>query len=195
MKKNDFIQYDFENPHWLEKLVDKTIMKYFAWFFYRHFLSFINIEGDENILDFGSGSGNLAKCVLKNINDEGSLICLEPSNYWLNLAKKRLKDYKEVDFINDDIRKAEIQNDNFDIIYIYYVLHDIDPNQRQEIIDITVEKLKDQGSLYIQEPTKESHGMQKDEIIYLMKNAGLKLKKSTEDKSSFKGEFIKTKSQ
>jgi len=193
MKKNDFNQYDFENPHWLEKLVDKTIMKYFAWFFYRHFLSFINIEGDENILDFGSGSGNLAKCVLKNINDEGSLICLEPSNYWSNLAKKRLKDYKKVDFINDDIRRAEIQNDNFDIIYIYYVIHDINPQARQEIVEVIAKKLKKDGKLYIKEPTKESHGMKKEEIINLMKKFNLKLEKSIENKSSFHGEFSNVK--
>ena len=44
MENNNFKQYDFENPHWLEKLVDKTIMKYFDSFIYRHFLNFIEIK-------------------------------------------------------------------------------------------------------------------------------------------------------
>ena len=74
------------------------------------------------------------------------------------------------------------------------MLHDINPDERQEIIKVMAQKLKTGARLYIEEPTKESHGMQKDEIIDLMKNAGLKLEKSTEDKSSFKGEFIKVKS-
>jgi len=191
MKKNDFNQYDFENPHWLEKLVDKTIMKYFAWFFYRHFLSFINIEGDENILDFGSGSGNLAKCVLKKIDKQASLSCLDPSKYWLKLAKNRLKAYAGVNFINQDIRKAEIKDNKFDIIYIYYVIHDIDPQERQEIIDVLADKLKENAKIYLEEPTKENHGMKKNEIIELMKKADLKLEKSAEAKSSFRAEFIK----
>lgn len=30
MKANNFKQYDFDNLHWLEKLVNKTIMKWFG---------------------------------------------------------------------------------------------------------------------------------------------------------------------
>lgn len=193
MKANNFKQYDFDNPHWLEKLVDKTIMKWFGWFFYRHFLNFISIEGNETILDFGSGSGNLAKCILKDKLNKGSLLCLDTSTYWLNLAKKRLSDYGNAAFVNDDIRKADISNNNFDIIYIYYVIHDINPKERQEIVEVIANKLKDKGKLYIGEPTKEEHGMDKKEIIYLMKKSDLKLQESIEDKSSFIGEFIKIK--
>ena len=192
MKKNDFNQYDFENPHWLEKLVDKTIMKYFACFFYRHFLNFIEVNRNENILDFGAGSGNLAKCILKKINNQASLSCLDPSKYWLNLAKKRLRDFKIVDFINQDIREAEIEDNSFDIIYIYYVLHDINPNERQEIIKVMVQKLKAGARLYIEEPTKESHGMKKSDILKLMKNAGLEMEKSAESKTYFRGGFLRT---
>ena len=192
MENNNFKQYDFENPHWLEKVIDKTIMKYFACFFYRHFLNFMEVKGDENILDFGSGSGNLAKCLVKKLSDRASLSCLDPSKYWLNLAEKRLRDFKIVDFINQDIRKAEIEDNSFDIIYIYYVLHDINPDERQEIIKVMAQKLKTGARLYIEEPTKESHGMQKDEIIDLMKNAGLKLEKSAESKTYFRGGFLRT---
>ncbi|MFW6029748.1 MAG: class I SAM-dependent methyltransferase [Halanaerobiales bacterium] len=193
MKAENFKQYDFDNPHWLEKLVDKTIMKWFGCFFYRQFLNFIGIKGDENILDFGSGSGNLAKCILKDMINKGSLICLDTSTYWLNLAKKRLCDYKNVNFVNDDIRKADIQNNNFDIIYIYYVIHDINPKERQAVVEVIANKLKDNGKLYIGEPTKEKHGMDRKEIIYLMKKVDLKLEVSIENKSSFLGEFIKNK--
>jgi len=168
-------------------------MKWFGCFFYRQFLDFIGIEGDQNILDFGSGSGNLAKCILKDKLNKGSLLCLDTSNYWLNLAKKRLSDYGNAEFVNDDIRKADISNNNFDIIYIYYVIHDINPKERQEIVEVIANKLKEKGKLYIGEPTKEEHGMDKKEIIYLMKKSDLKLQESIEDKSSFIGEFIKIK--
>lgn len=192
MKNNKFKQYDFENPHWLEKLVDKIFMKYFACFFYRDFLNFMELKGDENILDFGAGSGHLAKCILKKVNNQASLSCLDPSKYWLNLAKKRLRDFKIVDFINQDIRKAEIEDNSFDIIYIYYVLHDINPDERQEIIKVMAQKLKAGARLYIEEPTKESHGMKKSDILKLMKNTGLELEKSAEGKSHFRGEFFRT---
>jgi len=191
MENEDFKKYDFENPHWLEKLIDKTIMKYFACFFYRHFLNFIDIKGNENILDFGAGSGNLANCILKKTNKQVALSCLDPSKYWLNLAQKRLINYKNVDFINQDIRKANIENNKFDIIYIYYVIHDIDPNERQEIVKVIADKLKENANLYIEEPTKKGHGMNESEIIDLMKKADLKLKTSTKEKSSFRAEFIK----
>ncbi len=191
MENNNFKQYDFENPHWLEKIVDKTIMKYFGSFIYRHFLNFIEIKGDENILDFGAGSGNLAKCILKKTDKKASLSCLDPSKYWLNLAKKRLKAYAGVKFINQDIRKAEIEDNKFDIIYIYYVLHDIAPEERQEIVKVMADKLKENAKIYLEEPTKESHGMKKTEIIELMKKADLKLEKSAAAKSAFRAEFIK----
>jgi len=191
MENINFKEYDFENPHWLEKLVDKTIMKYFGFFVYHHFLDFIEIKGDENILDFGAGSGNLAKCILKKINEKASLSCLEPSKYWLNLAKKRLTAYTKVNYINQDIRKAEIEDNKFDIIYIYYVIHDINPKERQEIVKILADKLNENARIYIEEPTNESHGMKKTEIIDLMKKADLKLERSAEAKSSFRAEFIK----
>jgi ubiquinone/menaquinone biosynthesis C-methylase UbiE len=151
----------------------------------------MEIKGNENILDFGTGSGNLANCILKKTNKQVSLSCLDPSEYWLNLAQKRLINYKNVNFINQDIRKANIENNKFDIIYIYYVIHDIDPNERQEIVKIIADKLKENANLYIEEPTKKSHGMKESEIIELMKKADLKLKTSTKEKSSFRAKFVK----
>jgi ubiquinone/menaquinone biosynthesis C-methylase UbiE len=96
-----------------------------------------------------------------------------------------------VTFALGNISKLNIPNNAFDVVYARYVIHDIAPDERQNIINALASKLKSGGSLYIWEPIKISHGMPVREIRELPLGSGLKELSYEKTKSSYKGKFLK----
>ena len=189
-KEHIFKQVDINNPSFLFRLDDK--LKYF--FGGRYFKSFVNsfaLKGNEHVLDFGSGGGIGARFVLKHLRENGHITCVDRSSYWINKARKRLKKFSNVTFVLGDISKLNISNNAFDVVYARYVIHDITPDERQNIINALASKLKSGGSLYIWEPTKISHGMPIEEIRELLSRSGLQELSQETTKSSYKGKFLK----
>ena len=139
---------------------------------YKKFVNIMNLEGNEKILDFGSGSGALSKQILKFLPEgNGQITCLDLSEVWLRIAQERLKTNYNVEFIHGDITKLDMQDSVFDIIAIHFVLHDIPKDIRSEVIESLTRILRPGGKLIIREPTAESHGMPAAEIIsYMNKN-------------------------
>ena len=81
--------FNFRNPS-----------KFFAWFYsllcpfyaksvYRELLNALRFNSSENLLDFGSGAGVLAKKILKKLNPSSSLTCLDTSAAFLKKAKRK----------------------------------------------------------------------------------------------------------
>ena len=66
--------------------------------FYKMLVNILQLRGDEHILDFGSGAGVLAKKVIKMLNEEGQLTCLDISPTFLNKARRKLHKYNNANF-------------------------------------------------------------------------------------------------
>jgi len=164
----EFKEIDFDKPSFLFKLSDSLIYLFGGAGFYNNYLNAIPLKGNEDILDFGSGGGVASKILVKRI-PEGHLTCLEPSKCWITRLKRRLRMYKNVSFINTYIENSNIPDDSFDIILIHHVLHDIHPQKRLEVLKQLTRVLKDNGTIYIREPIKLSHGMPYEEIRELFK--------------------------
>jgi 2-polyprenyl-3-methyl-5-hydroxy-6-metoxy-1,4-benzoquinol methylase len=90
-----------------------------------------------------------------------------------------------------DVRDLSIPDHSFDVLTIMHVLHDIEPAKREETVKILAQKLKKEGSLFIREPIKKSHGIAMEEINTLMNRADLWELKHEENKAEYKGQFIK----
>lgn len=191
MSNYKFKQVDFDNPSVLFKLEDSLKGIIGIPLLYGPYVKTFELKGSEKILDFGCGGGVESKCLLRYLNDEGKIVCVDISNYFVKKAKKRLAKYKNADIIHGDIRKIELPKDYFDVITIMHVLHDIHPDERQAIVDEFPKLLKKDGVLFIWEPIKLSHGMSYEEIRLLMKNAGLTEENSSISKSAYKGKFTR----
>ncbi len=182
----------YENPTFLYRLIDEFGNNRLFSFLYRSYIKTLNINGDEKILDFGSGSGagskHLAKILSKN---GGQLTCIDISVYWMKMAKKRLNKFENVEFLTGQLQELNLKNKSFDIIYIFYALHDVLPNLRNEIVREFARILKDKGKIFIKEPQRENDGMPINEIIDLMTRNGLVEKKSVKKKNNYAGIFIK----
>lgn len=185
------IKRDFEKPSLLWRFEDVLKNLFGEWFNYSSYVSKFKLEGSKKVLDFGCGGGIGSRRIAKRLSKEGHLTCVDISNFWISKAKKRLKNYENVEFIVGEITALDIPDSYYDIISIFYVLHDIPPSRRKEMINCLSKKLNEGGRLYISEPTKRSHGMTSEEIYRLMSQAGFIEKTYRKKKSSYTGGFYK----
>jgi ubiquinone/menaquinone biosynthesis C-methylase UbiE len=190
MTEYTFKQPDFDNPSFLFRSEDK-LKSLFGGPFYKPFIKDFALKGNEHVLDFGCGGGVESRFVLESLKDGGRLTCVDLSDYWIQSAKKRLKKYPNAVCIQGDIRKLDIPDSSFDLIFTIHVIHDIAPAGRQSTVEALARKLKPGCAFYIWEPTKISHGMAIEEIRDLLSKAGLKESSFTQTKSAYKGKFIK----
>ena len=189
MNEYEFEQVDFENPSALFILEDILKGLIGGPLLYSPYYRTFELKGDEKVLDFGCGGGAGSRCLAQLLNRNGHLMCIDVSNHWINRARKRLRKYANVKCIAGDIRALDISADSFDVITIFHVIHDIAPIDRQDTVTALSRLLKKDGTAFVREPIKKSHGMPVGEIQTLFSNAGLKEIWHSESKSEYKGRF------
>ena len=185
-------EIDFDNPP-LGFRIENKIMWYLGGpLLYNRFIKLFNLKGSENVLDFGCGGGVGSKAVLKYLNPEGHLTCLDTSEYWINVIRKRFQKHKNIDIKLGEIQILNILDSSFDIIFMVYVLHHIEMDKRENTINILKNKLKKDGRLFIAEPTRPNHGIPVKDIRDIFTNAGFVEKNQKITGSRFVGEFQKS---
>lgn len=185
----------YENPSLLYRLIDEFGNNRLFSSIYKNYIRTLNIKGNEKVLDFGSGSGagsrHLAK-ILKQCG--GHLTCVDISEYWTEKAKKRMKHYDNVDFLVGQLSELKLRCNSFDVIYIFYALHDVSKDLRNGIVSEFFRILKNEGRLYIKEPQRENDGMPVSEIIELMKINGFYKENSITNKGTYSAVYRKISS-
>lgn len=166
------MSFNFENPS-----------KVFAWFYslfcpfygrkyYKELLKELELDGSESVLDFGSGTGVLAKKVSKKLSHDGHLTCLDLSEAFLNTVRKKLQKSTNITYILGDIREKNIPIDSFDIILITWVIHHLENDNRFEVIQKVVNSLKADGKIYVIEYISTPHGIHEEILIELFRKMG-----------------------
>lgn len=90
--------------------------------------------------------------------------------------------------------KLQLRGDSFDYIYIFYALHDVSKDLRNDIVSEFYRVLKNEGKLYIKEPQRENDGMPIEEIAELMKSNGFYEESSKADKGTYSAVYRKRSS-
>ncbi len=124
----------------------------------------MSLHGNEKILEVGCGGGNLSRFLSKKL-PKGKLVCIDNSKYWIDKARKRLRNFENVELLIKNVLNLKRKN-YFDIIVLHFVLHDI--SKRKRTINILKNSLKKKGLIYIAELIRKSHGMNSNEIKRLM---------------------------
>ncbi len=142
---------------------------------YKHHVDQLGLAGSEWVLDYGSGSGRIARHIARRLlTGGGHLTCVDVSPVWMDAARKRLKKYPNVDFKLGDVAALDIEDGAYDAVVIHFVLHHVDKNIRVEKVSILSHKLKEGGKLFLSEPTREQHGVSAGEIRRVMAAVGLR---------------------
>lgn len=160
---------------------------------YKPFVKRIGLHGNEEVLDFGAGWGDVAFFISPILKEKGHVTLLDISLGWQKVAKKRLRRFFNLSFKNADIFSAGIEDGSLDVIVLHFVLHDVNQPERRAIVTELAEKLKPEGYIYLGEPTTKSHGMSAGEIQNLMQAAGLSMDSQIVSRRYFEGKFTKPK--
>ncbi|MFW6150662.1 MAG: class I SAM-dependent methyltransferase [Chloroflexota bacterium] len=173
MSSHKFKQVDFDRPSLLFRLEDRLTWVMGGPLIYApHFRSY-GLRGSERVLDFGCGGGAGSRVLARLLSQGGHLTCVDASGYWIDKAARRLGHYPNVECLQGDIRELPLRERSFDAVSIIHVIHDIAPEERQAIAHRLAQLLDANGTIFIREPVKKSHGMPVEEIRALFDNAGL----------------------
>jgi len=154
-----------------EELIDYRIR---SWFLHPKYVRTLGLSGDEQILEFGSGGGCLSRALAAATGPDGSLTCVDISPYWTAKAQARLKRFPAIVFREGDVRSMDLPAGHYDAIIIHFVLHDVEPLERVEVLSALATALRPEGTLFIRETTGSAHGILLDEIRMLMRDTGLR---------------------
>jgi ubiquinone/menaquinone biosynthesis C-methylase UbiE len=99
---------------------------------------------------------------------------VEISPYWVEKAKQRLKGFTNIEYLQGDITRMPVPENHFDTVIIHFVLHDVEPAARIDVVSALAHCLRPEGTLFIREPAQPEHGMPLLEIRALMQDAGLR---------------------
>lgn len=146
--------------------LDDFLVKNLAYFNYRNYAKELNLQGNERVLEVGCREGNLSRFLAEGLPYE-ELICIDNSRCWIEKSKSRLEKTKNIVFKLCNVLDLKTK-DYFDIIAIHYVLHDITKEEIGKAINILSGSLKENGKIFIKEPTREGHGIPSNEIRRLM---------------------------
>ncbi len=165
---------EFDNPSRLDIIKDRLLHHGLVSSLYGRYADSLGLRGDEQVLDFGSGSGALSRHLARRLlAGGGQVTCLDSSSAWSDVARRRLQRFPNVHFAVGEITELALDPDGFDVIVIHLVLHEIKPETRPETVKALYRNLKKTGTLFVREPTKEGHGIPAAQVRQLMHTAGL----------------------
>jgi len=139
-------------PTRFEMYLTKLAFFFYGKTVYRSFADRLPLQGNERVLDFGCGMGNVAYYALKRLT-QGHLTCIDISERWLNSCRRTLRRYENTAYIRADV--PVLPEGSFDIIYCHFVLHDIPESSLEPILTALVRSLRSGGSLIFIEPLRE----------------------------------------
>jgi ubiquinone/menaquinone biosynthesis C-methylase UbiE len=119
-------------PRLIKKVVDK-----------------MDIQPGQSILDLGSGTGRNDKLIIQKAGSQGSILGLDISKEMLNLSQKRCRLYPNVKFREQRIEIPFTYPEEFDKVFISFVLHGFEDSQKVVIIGNAYRSLKPSGSFYV----------------------------------------------
>ena len=85
-------------------------------------VDWINPTKNTNFIDMSSGTGDIAKEFLKRINEQGNVTCVDPNPLMISEGKKRLKAFKNINWVCSEAEKLPFKNDQFDIYAVSFGL-------------------------------------------------------------------------
>lgn len=140
--------------------------------FYRRYVNLLPLPGNQNVLDFGSGSGFLSGALASRLaGGEGRLTCVDISARWMKVARQNLCRLDNVSYRLGHITRVDLPDASFDTVHLHCVLHDIPARERPLVLQTLVRKLKPGGRLLLREP--QGAGLGLAELQALTAGAGL----------------------
>ncbi|MCT4632381.1 MAG: class I SAM-dependent methyltransferase [Firmicutes bacterium] len=123
-------------------------------------LGLLNIKNGSKILDIGTGTGVLLPYLVDLSGSSGEITAIDISSKMIEVAKRKYH-YNNVNFICEDIMKANLHSEYFDYIICYSVFPHFD--DQESLVKVVSKYLNEGGKLII------CHSQSRDAINNLHK--------------------------
>lgn len=177
--------FDRLSETWDDRFYNENIAKKLE-----HIVEEMNLPPESLILDVGTGTGNLLKPILTQINDKGRIIAIDYSEKMIYSAKKKFLEVGNLKFVVTDAHQMPFKNSIFDVVICFGVFPHFDDKKMatKEIWRI----LKNRGKLFIahalsSKELREHHRRapevskdflpEKDEMERLLEGVGFRIEK------------------
>lgn len=107
------------------------------------------ISPSDKILDLGTGTGRNAFFIRKHLSKQGKFIGIDISKEMISQFKKRCAKFSNVYLIKARVDQSLPFKQEFDDVFISFVLHGFPHYVREGIIENVFEALKSKGSFFI----------------------------------------------
>jgi len=155
---------------------------------YRRFVDGMDLRGDERVLDYGSGSGAVARHIAKRLAAGGGrLTCVDISPRWQRALRRTLRGCEVVDYALGDVRELGLPEASFDVVLVHWMLHDVAGADRPSVLVALARLLRPGGRLFIREPARPGWGAAAVALRGLLGAAGLRELRGAEGSAFFLG--------
>jgi len=117
--------------------------------FIRRAIQAMNIRPGDKILDFGCGTGRNACLMAKYLNAHGRIIGLDISTFMEKRFRQKCADFQNVEFRRVRIDEPFSLSEQFDKIFISFVIHGFPHPVRQTVLKNVFNHLKRDGIFLI----------------------------------------------
>lgn len=166
----------FHEPSGAEVALTRLIMTVIEGPFYRRYVENLGLSGGENVLEFGPGSGKMSKYIAGAL-PRGHLTIVDRSRVWIGVVRKKTAKCPNVSLHQGRITELPIADGAFDVVIASYVIHDVDEDERQTVVDALAAKVRKGGRMFVRDPElngRSGHGITRADLRRVMQNSGLK---------------------
>ena len=89
------------------------------------FIDWMNPLPNTKLIDVASGTGDITQLYLNKLNNLGHAVCLEPNEQMLKQGKTKLKNYKNIRWINAQAENIPINDNTFDYYTISFGIRNV----------------------------------------------------------------------
>ncbi|MEC7169184.1 MAG: bifunctional demethylmenaquinone methyltransferase/2-methoxy-6-polyprenyl-1,4-benzoquinol methylase UbiE [Pseudomonadota bacterium] len=86
----------------------------------RKLMDWMSPRMSHHLVDVASGTGDVAKAFLKDTNFSGKVSCVEPNKNMLQVGKRKLKNFNNVQWYCSHAEKLPFKNETFDIYVVSF---------------------------------------------------------------------------
>ena len=86
----------------------------------RKLMDWMSPRMSHHLVDVASGTGDVAKAFLKDTNFSGKVSCVEPNKNMLQVGKRKLKNFNNVEWYCSHAEKLPFKDETFDIYVVSF---------------------------------------------------------------------------
>tara|TARA_B100001027_G_scaffold159773_1_gene112775 strand:- start:1142 stop:1846 length:705 start_codon:yes stop_codon:yes gene_type:complete len=88
----------------------------------KNLINMMNPSPNQKLIDVACGTGDIAKLYLNNVNKKSQITCLDPNKGMVNKGKKKLNEFKNLNWIIAPAEKIPLSDNSFDFYTISFGL-------------------------------------------------------------------------